>query len=54
MTRKHYIAIAAAIRDVTEEGLGTYALAVDLARIFKGDNPNFDQQKFIDACGGRP
>ena len=53
MTRKDYIKIAELISDIADtktmaiEG-GT--LVVKLATIFQEDNPNFNRDKFFDAC----
>ncbi len=61
MTKKHFKAIAAAINaqrlrpygdkyaDVVDARLD--ALAEDLATWLKTQNPNFQRQKFLDACG---
>ena len=53
MTRKDYIKIAELISDIADtktmaiEG-GT--LVVKLATIFQEDNPNFNRDKFFEAC----
>lgn len=47
MTRKHYEAIAKAIRESTEP----IALVELLMDIFEHDNPRFDRQRFLEACG---
>lgn len=55
MTKKDYIKIADVIRqnfdgtDLTELVLPT--LAMDLAVVFASDNPQFDQDRFLEACG---
>lgn len=56
MTKKHYIAIAKAIRDNTtidtygDEHLHKDDLITDLCIIFKKDNILFNSTRFIDAC----
>jgi hypothetical protein len=47
MTRKHYQAIAEAIRQGTEP----IALVELLMNIFEADNPRFDRARFLKACG---
>jgi hypothetical protein len=47
MTRKHYQAIAEAIRQGTEP----VTLVELLMDIFEADNPRFDRARFMDACG---
>lgn len=61
MTKKHYIAIAAAIVDAIQEHrhpdmpgvplLDGELLVNSLCGIFKADNPAFDRSRFEDACG---
>lgn len=64
MTKKHYISIAAAIRNrlaggvdypasyrATRAALIRDMVVLDLCPIFKADNPAFDQRRFIEACG---
>jgi len=61
MTRKHYRAIAEFIRNNTSEidddihshfmFVPRNSLVFELANLFAADNPNFDRQKFLDACG---
>lgn len=56
MTRKDYVAIAAAIRkEVIYSGSETTtalkSVADSIADIMKRDNPRFDRSRFIDACG---
>jgi hypothetical protein len=58
MSRKHYIAIAAAIKSVRAEAdphdLATTTadeIAYKLASILKQDNAAFDRVRFLDACG---
>ena len=54
MTRKDYVAIAAAIKDAGErfnmDGAGNY-LAHQLAALLARDNPRFDRARFLAACG---
>lgn len=47
MTRKHYKAAANAIATANDKR----EIAVALADMFAKDNPNFQRQKFIEACG---
>ncbi len=53
MTKRDYIAIAKVINDL-EVRPGTLIskcdLVMELAELFKQDNPHFDQGKFADAC----
>ena len=49
MTRKHYQAIAAALRNITDPS-ARQAVISELLPLFKRDNPRFDCQRFIDAC----
>jgi len=55
MTRKDYVLIAATIKAQTEEldaHLDTlYRTACKLAVALASDNPRFDMQRFIKACG---
>lgn len=57
MTRKHYKLLAAEIKSYIEADPSvTFSVAFDefvhgLCFILKGDNPNFNEQKFMDACG---
>mgnify|MGYP001566967451 FL=1 len=56
MSKRHYIAIAAEFRDVPrwapqDCGLILQPLARRLADIFAGDNPAFDRDRFLHACG---
>jgi len=59
MSRKHYIAVAAAINEVYRECGGSEgkpeAFAVlevmsRIAKVFAADNPRFDTQRFYAAC----
>ena len=64
MSRKHYIEIAADLKRRRDEEYDKFMrgsdepthllvdrIAEDLAVIFKRDNPNFDRQRFLTACG---
>jgi hypothetical protein len=56
MTRKDYVAIAAAIkssqRPATSETEQSIAeLAKRLCSVFAADNPRFDRYRFLTACG---
>jgi hypothetical protein len=59
--RRHYQAIAAAVREARvtigpDEEYRLYPLEVvedELVRLFKADNPRFDEAKFRDAVRGR-
>jgi len=64
MTKKDYILIAEAIRDVYDyqkesDGKGSKALkqgaievtVVNIADALRHDNPRFDSRKFVKACG---
>lgn len=56
-TRQHYVAIAEILKRAAKEyssSEGPYAveqIARDLADLFKRDNPSFDRQRFLSACG---
>ena len=49
MSRKHYQAIAAALRNIPDKATRQAVISELLPR-FKKDNPRFDCQRFIDAC----
>ena len=56
MTRKHYRKIADIIRvhteNATPEELAVAAsIAVNLTDVLRDDNPNFDIERFLVACG---
>ena len=56
MTKKHFIKFAAHIKQRVEEAgndreLLARAKAIALAVIEVQDNPNFDKQRFLRACG---
>jgi hypothetical protein len=57
-SKKHYIAIAKEIAELLKDMEGSNAaihaiglLASKLACIFKQDNPAFDRERFLRACG---
>jgi hypothetical protein len=51
LTKQHFIAIAAAIREMPQRGNKRKDVADMLVRIFKGSNPMFDPKRFYRACG---
>lgn len=57
MTRKDYQAIAEVISTLADKYQfddGRYIVsevASDLAEVLQNDNPRFDRQRFLDACG---
>lgn len=56
MTRKHYRKIAEVIRvhteNTTPEELAVASsIAVNLTDVLRDDNPNFDTDRFLAACG---
>ena len=54
MTRKHFERIASIIRKFPAETYGWSAketLAKEFIQMFEEDNPNFDDERFIKACG---
>lgn len=58
MTRKDYIEIAKVLRNAKEEVLadqgriGTIRqIALELCSVLKSDNPRFDKDRFLTACG---
>jgi hypothetical protein len=57
-SKKHYVAIAREIAELLKDLEGSNAainaialLASRLACIFKDDNPAFDRERFLRACG---
>lgn len=48
--RRHYNAIAAHLREQKDE-VFKWNTAHFLAEIFEDDNPNFDRDRFVQACG---
>ena len=51
MTKKDYIKIAKILKTTELESHKRASLAVSFASVCKEDNPNFDVQRFLDACG---
>ena len=63
MTRKDYELIAEAIKDVglfyhldgepmrSDAEVVLYSVAMELARELRAENPRFDRQRFLTACG---
>lgn len=57
MSRKHYVAVAEKMASRMEEVHGSaetfllLSVVRDLAGIFQADNPNFDRNRFLAACG---
>ena len=55
MTRKEYKAVAKIISSVKEEHPSPeiiyYSIARDLSQMFAEDNQNFDESRFMSACG---
>ena len=51
MTKKDYIKIAKILKTTELEPHKRASLAVSFASVCKEDNPNFDVQRFLDACG---
>ena len=49
MSRKHYRAIADALRNIADHAT-RQAVIAELLPMLKRDNPRFDCQRFIDAC----
>jgi hypothetical protein len=58
MNRKDFVAIAAvfaAAQAKVADMRGTYTLdtlAVDMANLFRNENPRFDRDRFLAACKG--
>lgn len=57
MSRKDYVAFARIIKTNLEishsplERVTVKGVATDMADLFAADNPRFDRQKFLTACG---
>jgi len=55
MTKKHYEAIAYIIKDTREcrriSDMAHYEVSKQLASFFEIDNPKFQREKFLHACG---
>ena len=54
MTRKDYIKIAKILQTTELEAHKRASLAVSFAAICREDNPRFDVDRFLKACGVRP
>lgn len=50
MSRKDYEAIAAVFKANKGDEPTRQELAKDLADLFKADNPNFNRERFLQAC----
>lgn len=50
MTRKHFIQIAKILKDFRKTE-NFYILVTDFTNFCEKANPNFDRNKFIEACG---
>ncbi len=51
MTKKDYIAIAEALQTIKPRTYLLFVTARNLATYFEKDNPRFDREKFLKACG---
>ena len=51
MTRKHFEAIARAIRDLAVDAGAREEVAHRIADVLSGTNPRFDRERFLEACG---
>jgi len=51
MTRKDYIKIAKILKTTDLAGPNRASLAVSFASVCKEDNPRFDIERFLKACG---
>ena len=51
MTRKDYIKIAKILKTTDLEAHKRASLAVSFASVCKEDNPRFDIERFLTACG---
>lgn len=58
MTRKDYVAIAQTISKVRAEAFNKEdaldRLTDEMSRLLKADNPRFDRERFVAACGVKP
>lgn len=54
MTRMHFIAVAAAIRQLPKRGITKMQVAKALGDVFREENPQFDDTRFYTACGLNP
>ena len=51
MSRKHFQALADIVAEVPAQGIGPEALAERLAEFCATQNPHFDRDRFVRACG---
>lgn len=53
LTRKHFEAIATIIKqaDARDTQAITLQIAMNLCHLFKAENPAFDRERFMRACG---
>lgn len=51
MTRKHYIALARAIREEYQDGTIQKGAIAAIAEVLWDDNHRFDWHRFAEACG---
>lgn len=51
MTKKHFEAIAAVLKDAKDATNGQSYIAGRLADYFASQNPRFDKARFLRACG---
>jgi hypothetical protein len=54
MSKKHFEAIAAGLRDLDIPEEHKQKVVNMLGGVFGEDNPNYNHQRFVDAVGGRP
>lgn len=52
MTKKHFIAIAAILKENHSPGQSSHAVAAKLADYFETENPLFDRERFLAAVKG--
>lgn len=50
MTRKHFTAIAATVKNMLISDEDRFQVATDLADTLAEFNPHFDRDRFIEAC----
>jgi hypothetical protein len=50
MTKKHFIALAAITAAISNESTRRF-VAESQANYFASENPNFDRERFLTACG---
>ena len=51
MTKKDFKKIANVLKDTSMPAALRASLALNFALVCKADNPRFDMQRFVDACG---